>query len=667
MNHDPSPSTRVSELRRLIDEADHAYHTHGHATVEDALYDAWKDELVRLEPNDPRLKRVGARIQETLLQKRKHTIPMGSLSKATNLGEFQKWVKGIGAVNKRLHASYKLDGGSFSFEFQNGRLVAAISRGDGLVGEDITANALKFRGLPARCRMGDKPFTGYMRGEVILTTEDWSEQVDPDALSNPRNCCVGIARRKNGRQSELLQVLAFRGFDSDGQTLGATETEQTKMMQQMGFDCAPSFTGTPEEVWQWYLKTQKERPTLPYWIDGIVVKLDNISEQLLLGETDQRPKGQVALKFEAEGALSCIRGVAISVGHTGAVVPTASFDPVQIGGTTVTNATLCNWDNIRQLNVGIGDQVRVIKAGDIIPRILEVVAKAKDSGSIPEPKCCPSCAGEVKRRSNVSGDESTVLYCLNADCPAKLAGKINRFLSSLDILGIGENLVQTLIKDLGVKDAADLYTLRARRDQLASLKLNGAVRLGEKRADKFLAEVEKRRRLTLSQFLGSLGIFGLGKRRVTLIQRAVPGEFDTLADWLSDKLIRLAEPAGLPNTGRRLQEDLLAQKPLIEKLLEAGVEIIGADTSAPAKAGAFRFCITGSLSQPKSHFEKLIRAKGHDYTDTFGKEVTHLVAADPDSGSSKLQKARKMNIPVISEPELLALLDGSQAGQTTNA
>jgi len=149
MNRAPNPSTRVSELRRLIDEADHAYHTHGHATVEDALYDAWKEELAGLEPNDPRLKRVGARIQETLLQKRKHTIPMGSLSKATNLGEFQKWMKGIGAVNKRLHASYKMDGGSFSFEFQNGRLVAAISRGDGLVGEDVTANALKFRGLRA--------------------------------------------------------------------------------------------------------------------------------------------------------------------------------------------------------------------------------------------------------------------------------------------------------------------------------------------------------------------------------------------------------------------------------------------------------------------------------------------------------------------------------------
>ncbi|HOC54037.1 MAG TPA: NAD-dependent DNA ligase LigA [Verrucomicrobiota bacterium] len=658
MNSDGSTNSRLSELRRLIDQADEAYYTRGQALVEDALYDQWKDELAQLAPDDPRLKRVGARLQEAHLQKRQHTIPMGSLAKAVNHGEFLKWVKGIGAEGKMLHASYKMDGGSFSFEFRDGCLVAAISRGDGLAGEDITANALKFRGIPAQCRLDGHPFTGFMRGEVILPTEDWSARVDPDALSNPRNCCVGIARRKNGQQSELLKVFAFRAFGGSGQPLCTTETEQTQAMRNIGFECAPSFTGTAEAVWDWYVKTQQERPKLPYWIDGIVVKLDNIAEQLSLGESDQRPKGQVALKFEAEGAETTIRRVSISVGHTGCVVPTAAFDPVQIGGTTVSSATLCNWDNIRQLNVGIGDKVRVIKAGDIIPRILELVEKSSESTVIPEPACCPACQGKVGRRSNVSGDDSTALYCLNPECSAKLYGKIERYLSSLDIVGVGENLIQSLIQEMAVKDAADLYTLKNRRDELAALRLSGGVRLGEKRADKFLAEVEKRRRLTLSQLLGSLGIFGLGKRRVALIQQAVPGEFNTLNDWLSDKLIRLADQAGVPNIGRRLQEDLLAQKLLIRKFLEAGVEILGPEVSTPGnKPDGYRFCITGALSRPKSHFEQLIRAKGHGYTDTFSKDVTHLVSADPNSGSSKLQKAKKAGIPVISEAEFLALLD----------
>ena len=164
MSHNGSTNTRLSELKRLIDEADEAYYTRGQAHVEDALYDQWKEELARTAPDDPRLKRVGAHVRQTHLQKRQHTVPMGSLSKAINLGEFRKWVKGIGAEGKLLHASYKMDGGSFSFEFLDGRLVAAISRGDGLVGEDITANALKFRGIPAQCRLGGRPFTGFMRG-----------------------------------------------------------------------------------------------------------------------------------------------------------------------------------------------------------------------------------------------------------------------------------------------------------------------------------------------------------------------------------------------------------------------------------------------------------------------------------------------------------------------
>jgi DNA ligase (NAD+) len=648
--------SRLAELRRLIDEADAAYHGGREVTTEDARYDAWKDELAALAPDDPRLTQVGIAVPELAGQKKRHVIPMGSLSKATNNDQFMKWVTSVGAPMQTLHASYKMDGGSFSFEFRDGQLVEALSRGDGLEGEDITANARKFSGLPARPQRQGRPFTGFVRAEVILATDDWKEQVDPDQLSNPRNYAAGIARRKNGFQCELLQVYAFRIFAPSGQPLCATETEQVKVLAELGFNAVPHCTGTPEQIWKWYLKTQSERSSLPYWIDGIVIKVDDVGRQLSLGEAGQRPKGQIAVKFEAEGALSHVREVSVSVGHTGAIAPTATLDPVQIGGTTVASATLSNWDNIRRLNIGIGDEVRVIKAGDIIPRILEVVTKAPNSGSIPEPKCCPACAGEVRRRSNVTGDESSTLYCFNPDCAGKLSRKIDRFLTSLDILGIGETLLEALVRGLGIADAADLYLLKERRAQLAALKLNGGVRLGEKRADRFLAEIEKRRHLTLSQFLGSLGILGLGKRRVRLIQEAVPGEFDTLNDWLSDKLARLAIPAGVPNVGKRMQMDLVAQKALVEKFLAAGVELLAEQKMSVKAPGAFRICITGALSHPKSYFEKLIREKGHDYTDTFNREVTHLVAADPDSGSSKLQKARKLNIPVIAEAKLISLL-----------
>jgi DNA ligase (NAD+) len=650
-------NSRIKELQGRIDQADAAYYTQGRSLVEDALYDQWRAELAQLNPQDVRITRVGARIQETILQKRRHRIPMGSQFKATNEEEYRKWVIGAGA-SKIYHASYKMDGGSFSFEYQDGRLVSALSRGDGFEGEDITANALRFQGLPRICQLpSGSPFNGFVRGEVVLHTDDW-EQVDPEQLSNPRNYAVGIARRKNGEESEFLTVYAFRIFDFEGDPIGKTEEESSLVMKKMGFNVAPYVVGDAEKVWQWFQETQGQRPRLPYWIDGIVAKLNDISEQLALGETDNRPKGQTAIKFEAESAVTCLRGVDISVGHTGAVVPTGNFDPVQLGGATVSCATLCNWDNIRMLNIGVGDRIRVIKAGDIIPRVMEVVEKAAGSASIPEPAACPVCQGAVGRRSNVSGEESAILYCLNPSCAGKLFGKIERFLQSLKILGGGENLIRTMIQDLGVQDSTDLYNLHTRRDELAALKLNGKVRLGEKRADKFLAEIEKARTLTLSEFLGSLGIFGLGKRRVALIQASVPGEMDTLGDWLSGKLVDLAKAAGVPGIAERVQKDISDKRALIEKFIANGLEILKPEPQPAPKAGAFTICITGSLSQPKAFFWDLISKAGHVGTDDFSKAVTHLVAADPNGSSSKLQKARKLGIPILSEAQLLEFLKG---------
>jgi len=580
---------------------------------------------------------------------------MGSQSKATNEAEYRKWLAGIGAA-QLYHASYKMDGGSYSFEYNEGRLISAVSRGDGIEGEDITANALRFQGMPAVCKLpGGQLFSGFMRGEVVLLTDDW-EEVDPDQLSNPRNCAVGVARRKSGEGSDLLTVYAFRLFDFEGQLVGETEEAQAKLMTEMGFKVAPYMVGTADQVWAWFQETHTKRPTLPYWIDGGVVKLNDLAQQLGLGESDQRPRGQVAVKFEAQGAESVIRAVEVTTGYTGAIVPTAQFDPVNLGGTTVTSATLCNWDNIRALGVGIGDRVRVIKAGDIIPRIMEVVTKAEGSTVFSEPDACPTCKGPVGHRVNVSGEQSTLLYCLNQHCPARLSGKIRRFLRSLDVLGVGDQLLRALITDLEVKDAADLYRLGERRDEMAALKLNGKVRLGEKRADKLLAELDKARKLTLARFLGSLGIFGLGKRRVALIQEAAQGSMEQLDDWLDGRMVQKAAELGITNTAQRFHADLLGQRDLIGKFLANGIEIIKPEPKPVLRTGAFTICITGTLSQPKAFFWNLIQTAGHAATDDFSKAVTHLVAADPSGNSGKLQKARKQGIPILSEAQLLTLL-----------
>jgi len=655
---------KLNELQELIDKADDAYYTHGKSIMEDARYDKLMVELKALNPSDPRLVTVGSTVKDTILQKTKHTIPMGSQDKAMNQGEWESWLSNRKFQSyESFNVSLKMDGGSFSLEFKDGRLVAGISRGDGFVGEDVTANAINFKNVPRVVKHNNKPFTGFVRGEVVLLNDDWLK-VDPTQSSNPRNLAVGIARRKDGSQAEYLSFYAFRAFNNDGDTISNRETLMSEDLEKMGFDVAPYAVGKADLVWKFYQDTQNKRSSLDFWIDGVVVKLDDITKQLALGESGGCPKGQIAIKFDAIGEETIVRGVTIQVGHTGAIVPVANFDPVRIGGTTVTNATLCNWEMIETLDVAIGDKVSVIKAGDIIPRIMEVTAKGKNRQIIPRPTKCPVCGGKVGHRSNLSGEDSSVIYCLSTDCPAVITGKIDKYLSSLDIQGVGTNLIQSLVDDLGVKDPSDLYILSSKRNKLADIVLSGKVRLGEKRADKFLDEIEKKRTITLSEFLGSLGIFGLGKRRVSLIQQNLPGQMDTLDDWFSDTLVKNAQKAGVKNMAQGIHDELVKQKSYIMKFIANGLVIGVPVPKAQLKAGAFIFCITGALSKPKNFFQALIEAAGHGYTDTFSKTTTHLVAADPDSGSSKLEKAKKAGTKVINEADLLKIVGDAVVANT---
>lgn len=654
-------NTRLAEVQALIDKANHAYYSWGDSTMEDAKYDALKDELKLLNPSDPRLGSVGASIRSNILQRKSHTIPMGSLNKASNQTEFFDWFKnsiiknGLSSISV-FHASHKMDGGSYSLEYKNGKLISAISRGDGLVGEDISANAIKFKNIPLKCICANgTPFSGFIRGEVVLENKEW-KMVDPDSISNPRNLAVGIARRKDGSQSEYLKFYAFRIFDEDGDIFGDTEEELSLHLKKMGFDVAPYFMGNIKDVWDWYLKIQSERSTLQYWVDGIVIKLNDLEKQLNLDKSSGNPIAQVAIKFAAEGGKTVLRNVTIQVGSTGAIVPVANFDSVKIGGTNIVNATLCNWDNIRDLGVCIGDEIYVIKAGDIIPRIMEVTKKDSSRISIPEPTHCPVCNSKTEHKSNVGGGASTSIYCSNNNCPAVVTGKIDKYLTSLDILGVGETLIEALVKDIGTTTIADLYTLKDFRNEIADIILSGKVRLGEKRADKFLEAIEEKRKLTLSDFLGSLGIFGLGKRRVALIQDAMDGQMDDLNSWFDGTLTLNARKAGVPNIASRIQDELNIYKSLIMECIRNGVIILPPVPKQAIRDGAYVICITGALSAPKKHFQELIEKSENVYTDTFSKSVTHLVSADVNSGSSKLKKALKQGTKVISEQELIDLI-----------
>ncbi len=667
--------SRITTLRNLILKAKHAYYYSGEPVMSDVEYDALEDELCLLAPNDPVLALVGSSVPpDTMLTKARHAMPMGSQSKVNSAEEFRAWC----ARNKieAIHASLKGDGASAAAYYRDGQLVQAITRGDGTVGEDITANALRFKGLPAWVGSQDAGFSGAVRFEVILTVADWS-QIDPARSKNPRNAGTGIMGRKNGHQSGCLTIFAFDLDETrDGRSVEfRTETEKTARLAELGFNVIQHVRfERAEDAVAYFQNIAASRNQLPFWIDGVVMKVDDIAKQRELGVTAGRPKGQVAWKFDSAGAETVLEGVLVSGGHTGGLYPTAQLRPVEIGGTTVSNASLANYDEIKRLDVAIGDSVWVVKANDIIPKIIRVTQRSETRQPIPVPGVCPFCGGEVGRRRISSGEAGVIIECRNADCPKKSTGKIRRWIASLDIQGIGDVVLQAMIEHFDLADAADLYTLRERADELAELVTNieRDLRLGDKRAASILDAIDATRMLTLGQFLGSLGLDHLGKRRVELMIKSANGALDTLADWRCGKLrdADFAARAGVPTIGSQIQDGIDAMAAVIDKLLAFGVTVLPHERNSQSgnPAPARTICISGKLpsGRKKADYEAPLRAAGYELVDDVTKGLAYLVLSDPASTSGKAQKARKLGVAVISEEQLIELSTGADPAGVFN-
>ena len=659
--------SRLSELRSQIMRAKQAYYYGGEAIMTDAEYDALEDELRILDPDDPVLAIVGAPIPpDKILTKASHRMPMGSQGKVNSEEQFLTWYEKH-AQGFQIHASLKGDGASAAAYYEDGNLVQVISRGDGEVGEDVTANAVKFKGLPAYVAGASGPFSGAVRFEVILTVADWG-LVDAERSTNPRNLGTGIMGRKNGQQSELLTIFAF---DIDQSMAGKpvvfeTELAKSQLLEELGFNLVPySMCKTSKQVVAYYQRIVKTRSSLPIWIDGVVLKINNIQAQKDLGVTSGRPKGQIAWKFDSEGAETVLLSVSISGGHTGALIPNARFESVKIGGTTVQNASLANWDEIERLDLAEGDRIWVIKANDIIPKIIRVTQKGASRKAIKAPKTCPFCDGKVSRRLNTGGEEGVVLECKNQSCPKKSTGKIKRWIKSLDIEGIGDSVREALVEQLDLADVAGLYTLRDDPQRLAELVINTErdIRLGEKRATTILNSIDASRDLTLVQFLGSLGVDRLGKRRVELITQAADGKLDTLQAWRSGTLRDpdLAQQAGVPSIGDAIQDGIDAMSELIDGLLGNGITVRDMEQDPdPANAGPApkTVCISGKLpsGKKKSDYKAPLQAAGYQLVDKVSKDLDFLVLADPDSQSGKAKKASGYGVALISEEDLEDLL-----------
>ena len=648
-------SNTMNKDSALLLKAKQAYYF-GTPIMSDAQYDALEDKIRAEDPANPVLALVGAPVpKDKLLQRAKHQIHMGSQEKVNSFEDLERWWKNRYKGSEDFHASYKADGGSISLYYMDGRLVQAITRGDGFEGEDITATAALFQGAPVHL---SQPLSIGVRCEAVLTIQDW-KKADPDQKTNPRNVASGILGRLDGQGAALITVLAF---DVDpltpGEKLFETESQKSKLLETLGFQTTPwKHCAGLAAVRTFFEKTRtlRESDQLPFWIDGIVIKYESLGIQSQLGMTDNRPKGQVAWKFVAEKCESVIERVEWQVGHTGAVTPVAHITPVRIGGTTVSKASLANAENIKTLGATLRARVTVAKAGDIIPIILEVLA-ANSQTPIEIPDVCPVCSSPLEKRKNVGGADSVVLFCKNPDCEARTLGAIKRFCKSRDILGLGDSVIAALADAGVVTKVPDLYRLKAR--DIENLVLNGekGVRLGLKRAESICSEIQQKgTRMGLADFLGSFGTRSLGVRRATLMLQANP-DLESLERWFDESLLdeTFAAKAGVPNAGAIIFDGLKEKEAVIRETL-AFITLEKPEAPTEKAPGGKIFCITGTLpsGKKKKDYASQLEAAGHILIDEVRQGLDFLVVSDPNGAeSSKTKKAKKLGIPLITEEEM---------------
>lgn len=639
-------AARVRELEILIKKHQDLYYN-AEPEISDEAFDALWDELARLDPNNSLLKKVG----EDRLDgwpKARHLIPMGSQSKAADPESFSSWA--MKNPSNLYLVQYKLDGASIELQYKNGRLEKAVTRGDGIIGDDITPNALRMIGVTAELPI---PFTGGVRGEVLMSHEIHRTKYADKA--NCRNAANGLMKRKDGTGSEDLQVICYdaAGMAAEQETAAPdirvhldfkTEMDKLGWLEKMGFTTVPSvLLKSPEEIIEYRGKIMAIRKDLPFDIDGLVIKLPEIDPE---DAAKPRPEKQIAFKFSLEEAVTTL--VAIEWSESGVnYTPIGIVEPVRLAGTTVQRANLCNPDMIRTMRLKIGSRVVIVKRGEIIPKIETLVENPPDAEEIGQPEHCSRCGTALV-------DEGTRLYCPNPACPKRALHRIEKWISTLDIRELGDVLIQKLFDAGKLRSIADLYRLTA--EDLERLE-----RMGPVLARKIIRSIEAVREIPLEVFLAGLDIEGVGP---LVARNLVVNGFNTLEKLLS---AREEDFLTLDGIGLIMAKSIVGGlkecKNEIEEILMTGkirIQTHVADSAEAVLAGK-SFCFTGELvSMKRQEAEKLVARFGGTTKSSITKDLSYLVTNEPGSGSEKNKKARQYGIPVINETEFLALIDNAK-------
>ena len=633
-------SQRISELENLITRYQKSYYD-GEGEISDAEFDKLWDELKTLDPANPILHKVGA--DSGNFQKIHHVMPMGSQEKAANPEQFLTWAEKH-KYDEYL-VEYKLDGASLELQYENGYLKRAVTRGDGTIGDDITANARKMGGVNAAIYKDGLlvPFTGGIRGEVIMTHEVHKTHF-PDK-ANCRNAANGLMKRKDGKGSEFLKLIVYDALSTDGKSYFNYEEEKIRWLMDCGFNVVKLvICKSPERVIAYRAKVMEERASLEYDIDGLVIKERIIN---LADASRDRPDRQIAFKFSLEEAVTTLREVEWSVSG-GTYTPVAIFDEVELNGTRVQRASLANPDTLRKLGVAIGSHVVVVKRGEIIPKIESVVEeKALETKAIEFPQVCEVCGTKLV-------DEGSRLFCPNKNCSKRVLHQLLKYQQVVDIRDLGETLITSLFNDGRLKSISDIYSLQI--EELVPYFLNEESMEADKKslgAEKVYNSIQNHRRMRLATFVGAFDIEGVGE---TSAEKLIASGFDTLEKLLAASEEQIASVYGFAEIMAHIIVEGLAENAAeMRSLVSSGVielEEVGGGLLAGKS-----FCFTGELvTMKRADAEQLVKKNGGNIKSSVTKDLSYLVTNDTASGSSKNVKAAKLGIPVIDEKQFLELL-----------
>jgi len=654
---------RVEALRVDIRRHDDLYYVQARPEISDLEYDRLLAELKDLEERYPELispdsptQRVGGEPLSEL-QSVRHEVPMLSLENTYSRDELRSWYERIarqlGAAPAGLCAELKIDGVSISLLYENGRLVRGVTRGNGLVGDDVTANVRTIRQLPLL--LEGAPPRLEVRGEVYMAKSVFAtmnrlrrEEGEPE-LANPRNATAGSIRLLDSREAarRRLSIWCYQVVGSEGLSV-ERHSEVLERLRELGFPVSPGWRRCqdPQDINRFIDLWDEKRRELDFEIDGVVVKVDRLDEQARLGATARAVRWAVAFKYPPEGKKTRVRNIVVQVGRSGVLTPVAELEPVRIAGSTVSRATLHNFEELGRLDVRVGDTVWVVKGGEVIPKVVAVDPSERpaDAAPFPIPVSCPVCGAGVTR-----DPAEVAVRCSNRDCPAVIAGRLEHFVSrgGLEIQGLGERSLQQLLSAGLVSDPASLWDV----DEAALSELPG---WGEISAANLRKSLEEAKQRPLSRLLFALGIRHVGQSAA----RALAERLGSLKALMGADREELARIDGVGPVIARSVVDWFADPAnaeLVRRLVDRGLRTV---EPAPGAAGrpleGLTFVLTGSLSKPRGEIQRRLEDLGAKVTGSVSKKTSYVVAGE-DPGS-KLRRARELQVSVLNEDELEALI-----------